>query len=68
VEGSQALVADQQAHLGAVVSEFEFTPGTHFIRVRATDSDGVLQAKGPKNPAPNGAEGWHQVNFRVTDG
>ncbi|MCY4113232.1 MAG: molybdopterin-dependent oxidoreductase [Chloroflexi bacterium] len=50
------------------VSEFEFTPGSHFIRVRATDSDGELQAKGPKNPAPNGAEGWHQVNFRVTDG
>ena len=50
------------------VSEFEFTPGTHFVRVRATDSDGELQAKGPKNPAPNGAEGWHQVNFRVTDG
>ncbi|MDE2990941.1 MAG: molybdopterin-dependent oxidoreductase [Chloroflexota bacterium] len=50
------------------VSEFEFTPGAHFIRVRATDSDGELQAKGPKNPAPNGAEGWHQVNFRVTDG
>ncbi len=50
------------------VSEFEFTPGPHFVRVRATDSDGVLQAKGPKNPAPNGAEGWHQVNFRVTDG
>ena len=50
------------------VSEFEFTPGAHFVRVRATDSDGVLQAKGPKNPAPNGAEGWHQVNFRVSDG
>ncbi len=50
------------------VSEFEVTPGSHFVRVRATDSDGVLQAKGPKNPAPNGAEGWHQVNFRVTDG
>ena len=50
------------------VSEFEFTPGPHFIRVRATDSEGELQAKGPKNPAPNGAEGWHQVNFRVTDG
>ncbi len=50
------------------VSEFEATPGSHFIRVRATDSDGELQAKGPKNPAPNGAEGWHQVNFRVTDG
>ena len=50
------------------VSEFEATPGPHFVRVRATDSDGELQAKGPKNPAPNGAEGWHQVNFRVTDG
>ena len=50
------------------VSEFEATPGSHFVRVRATDSEGDLQAKGPKNPAPNGAEGWHQVNFRVTDG
>ena len=50
------------------VSEWEATPGAHYIRVRATDSEGELQAKGPRNPAPNGAEGWHQVNFRVTDG
>ena len=49
------------------VSEWDFTPGNHYVRVRATDSDGELQAQGPKPPAPNGAEGWHQVNFRVAD-
>ena len=49
------------------VSEWDFTPGNHYVRVRATDSDGELQALGPKPSAPNGAEGWHQVNFRVAD-
>ena len=49
------------------VSEWDFTPGNHYVRVRATDSDGELQAQGPKPSAPNGAEGWHQVNFRVAD-
>jgi DMSO/TMAO reductase YedYZ molybdopterin-dependent catalytic subunit len=49
------------------VSEWDFTPGNHYVRVRATDSDGELQAQGPKPSAPNGAEGWHKVNFRVAD-
>ena len=49
------------------VSEWDFTPGNHYVRVRATDADGELQALGPKPSAPNGAEGWHKVNFRVAD-
>ena len=50
------------------VSEWDFTPGAHYVRVRATDADGELQPMNNKAPAPDGAEGWHQVNFRVTDG
>jgi DMSO/TMAO reductase YedYZ molybdopterin-dependent catalytic subunit len=36
-------------------------PGRHRLAVRATDGSGVLQAAGPRPPAPDGAEGWHTV-------
>jgi DMSO/TMAO reductase YedYZ molybdopterin-dependent catalytic subunit len=49
------------------VTEWDATPGAHFISVRATDSDGVLQPRDPRGPAPDGAEGWHRRNVRVTD-
>ena len=49
------------------LSEWEATPGPHVARVRATDANGELQAEGPRPPAPNGAEGWHQINFQVAD-
>lgn len=50
------------------VSEWDATPGMHVISVRATDSDGVLQPMELRGPAPDGAEGWHRRNVRVTDG
>jgi DMSO/TMAO reductase YedYZ molybdopterin-dependent catalytic subunit len=37
--------------------------GPHTLSVRATDGDGRLQSEGPRPPAPDGAEGWHQVRF-----
>ena len=49
------------------VFEWGATPGPHVARVRATDANGELQAEGPRPPAPNGAEGWHQINFQVAD-
>ena len=45
----------------------EWTPtaGRHRLQVRATDGDGVLQSPGPKDPRPDGAEGWHMVAVDV---
>jgi DMSO/TMAO reductase YedYZ molybdopterin-dependent catalytic subunit len=37
------------------------TPGTHMLRVRATDSTGETQTMERTRPAPNGASGWHAV-------
>ncbi len=42
------------------------TAGRHRIRVRATDGDGELQPQGPKDPRPDGAEGWHLVTVNVS--
>ncbi len=40
--------------------DVELTPGSHVARVRAIDGDGRVQSEGPKRPAPDGAEGWHE--------
>jgi DMSO/TMAO reductase YedYZ molybdopterin-dependent catalytic subunit len=42
--------------------EHDFGPGSHRIRVRATDRSGFTQSETPVPPAPNGAEGWHTVS------
>jgi hypothetical protein len=47
------------------VVAWDATPGTHEIRVRATDGDGVLQEEIPSRPAPDGARGWHAVRVSV---
>ena len=40
-------------------------PGQHQVRVRATDGTGETQTDQPAAPAPNGASGWHTVDFTV---
>lgn len=37
--------------------------GRHSLQVRATDGTGQTQGGNEVNPKPNGAEGWHRVNF-----
>jgi len=37
----------------------------HTGRVRAYDASGELQTSDRANPVPNGASGWHQVQFSV---
>ena len=66
-EASLSLPISQHTWVQWVL-DWEATPGPHSARVRATDANGELQAEGPRPPAPNGAEGWHQVNFAVADG
>lgn len=41
------------------------TPGRHDVRARAFDGDGVAQPPEPKAPAPDGAQGYHRVEFTV---
>ena len=40
------------------------TPGTHELRVRATDATGATQTEQQAPPAPDGATGWHTVQVR----
>jgi DMSO/TMAO reductase YedYZ molybdopterin-dependent catalytic subunit len=45
--------------------DHDFSPGSHRLRVRATDATGFTQTETPVPPAPNGAEGWHTVVVTV---
>ena len=47
------------------VYEWEATPGSHDIRVRAYDAKGQVQSPLEAPPAPDGATGIHVVNVRV---
>ena len=40
-------------------------PGRHSVRARAYDADGVPQPEEPKDVAPDGAQGYHRVQFEV---
>jgi DMSO/TMAO reductase YedYZ molybdopterin-dependent catalytic subunit len=46
-------------------TEVELPAGTPALRVRAVDGEGGEQPPGPRPPAPDGAEGWHQVDVRT---
>jgi DMSO/TMAO reductase YedYZ molybdopterin-dependent catalytic subunit len=41
-------------------------PGSHKIRVRATDASGATQRQTYQPPAPNGSEGWHSITVSVS--
>jgi DMSO/TMAO reductase YedYZ molybdopterin-dependent catalytic subunit len=41
------------------------SPGRHAVRARAFDGSGVAQPSEPKAPAPDGAQGYHRVEFDV---
>jgi DMSO/TMAO reductase YedYZ molybdopterin-dependent catalytic subunit len=65
----------QQAHLGASYSNDTWRlwtfgwqatqPGRHTISVRATDNTGAVQTADIADPVPDGATGWHSVDFTV---
>ena len=66
----------QQAQLGAGYSgdtwrlwSFPWqaeSAGRHTITVRATDNTGAVQTEQWADPVPDGATGWHSVDFTVT--
>jgi DMSO/TMAO reductase YedYZ molybdopterin-dependent catalytic subunit len=41
------------------------SPGQHSVTVRATDNTGATQTADEADPVPDGATGWHTVNFVV---
>lgn len=41
------------------------TPGTHFVRVRVTNNDGVVQDDRPRPVEPSGATGLHTIRLQV---
>jgi DMSO/TMAO reductase YedYZ molybdopterin-dependent catalytic subunit len=43
------------------------SPGKHAITVRATDNTGATQTANQVGPVPDGATGWHTVNFTVAE-
>ena len=47
------------------VYEWDATPGSHDVRVRAYDAKGRVQSPLEAPPAPDGATGIHVVNVRV---
>ena len=41
------------------------TPGLHTVTVRAVDRNGEVQTEDRADPVPNGASGWHRIQFTV---
>jgi DMSO/TMAO reductase YedYZ molybdopterin-dependent catalytic subunit len=44
---------------------WQATPGTHTLRVRATDGTGTTQTSREAPPEPDGATGWHTRTVKV---
>jgi hypothetical protein len=40
--------------------------GDHVLRVRATDSKGLVQTGAEADVVPDGATGWHEVSFTAS--
>ncbi|QYC39294.1 TMAO/DMSO reductase [Nonomuraea coxensis DSM 45129] len=45
--------------------DWDATPGSHTLQVRATDATGYTQTEQEAPPAPDGATGWHTITVRV---
>ncbi|MET8987567.1 molybdopterin-dependent oxidoreductase [Nonomuraea wenchangensis] len=45
--------------------DWDATPGSHTLQVRATDATGYTQTEQEAPPAPDGATGWHTITVGV---
>lgn len=45
----------------------EVEPGDHLVRVRATDSHGEVQTGVERDVVPDGATGWHTIDFTAQE-
>ncbi|MBO0980662.1 molybdopterin-dependent oxidoreductase [Microbacterium sp. SD291] len=46
--------------------EWDATPGTHYVSVRATDREGKMQVRERTRIAPDGSTGWQRVLITVS--
>jgi DMSO/TMAO reductase YedYZ molybdopterin-dependent catalytic subunit len=46
--------------------DWQATPGSHELQVRATTTDGTRQTGTVQEPFPDGATGWHTVRVKVS--
>jgi hypothetical protein len=46
--------------------EWDATPGTHYVSVRATNKNGELQLEEAAPIAPNGSSGWQRALISIT--
>jgi DMSO/TMAO reductase YedYZ molybdopterin-dependent catalytic subunit len=70
IDGGPWLSAELGPELSATTwrqwwLDHQVTAGNHVVVVRAENSHGVVQTSVRENVAPNGAQGWHSVNFLV---
>ncbi len=42
-------------------------PGDHTLAVRAIDADGLVQTGDERDPVPDGATGWHRIDFTAVE-
>ncbi len=49
------------------VYPWDAEPGTHRVRVRATDGTGETQTEQMQSPRPDGASGYHTITVSVTN-
>jgi DMSO/TMAO reductase YedYZ molybdopterin-dependent catalytic subunit len=45
--------------------DWDATPGSHYLKVRATDGTGEVQTEKRADPVPDGASGWQSVMVTV---
>lgn len=64
VEIASPPTTDTWVQWGGSVSVF---PGDHVLRVRAISADGEEQTGVERDPVPDGATGWHDVEFTATE-
>ena len=60
VEIASGPTADTWVQWAGTVS---VAPGDHVLRVRATSAAGEVQTGVERDPVPDGATGWHDVEF-----
>ena len=48
-----------------VIDDWDATPGSHTIQVRATDATGYTQTEALADVVPDGATGWHTITVEV---
>jgi hypothetical protein len=48
-------------------AEVEVDEGDHELRVRATGNDGDVQTGAESDVLPDGATGWHSIDFSASE-